>query len=162
MKIIADIKITKLMERRILKYITKNGSSVFDIRHRNIISMTGVPQFGDSHEMQGLTDKEIVTAMRIPKKETYFVRIINKAENKSYRIDESGITELYSKNPKSYLWSDFWLIKYNPQYFFMRLNDGESYFVIPRKALTAEGNNELMIFLENSYRDSMGRKLEKL
>jgi len=156
MKIIADIKITKWMERQILKSITRNGNSVFDIRHNGIALVMGEQNLGNSAQT------ETVEALRVPKKETYFVRILNKGDKKTYSIDENGIVQLNSKTPKQYLWSDFWLIKYNHQHFFMRKNDGESYFVLPRKALATEDNDELMAFLEKEFRDGLRRKLEKL
>ena len=156
MEMIADIKISKFMERQILRNITGNGSSVFAIRHSGTALVIGMQHYGTS------ASSESVEGVRTPKKETYFVRIINKGEKKTYKIDARGITQIYSKNAKEYLWPDFWLIKYNARYFFMRMNDGESYFVIPRKALPAEADNELMTFLEDNYRDGMGRKLEKI
>ena len=153
MKIIADINITKWAERQIIKYITGNSKPMLEMRHNigNVDFRSGV-----------LTDNEAEQSALMPKKETYFVRIINKDEGKSYSISETGITEMRSNNQKGYLWADFWLAKYNSKYFFLRLNDGESYFVIPRKALKIEDDAELMVFLENSYRDGMGRTLEKL
>ena len=155
MEIFVDIKITKWRERQAIKCITNNSRPMFEIRH----NVTGG---GVDFRSGPLHDNEIEQALVMPKKETYFVRIINKGESGIYGISESGIQEMHSGNPKGYLWTDFWLIKYNSKYFFLRMNDGESYFVIPRKALVPEDDNKLMAFFENSYRDGIGRKLERL